>query len=53
MANVEVSIPKGMRDFTPEVMAKRNYIFDTIRRTFHAYGYQPIETPAMQKVSGV
>ena len=51
MANVEVSIPKGMRDFTPEVMAKRNYIFDTIRRTFHAYGYQPIETPAMENLS--
>lgn len=50
MANVEVSIPKGMRDFTPEVMARRNYIFDTIRRTFHAYGYQPIETPAMENL---
>lgn len=51
MANVEVSIPKGMRDFTPEVMARRNYIFDVIRRTFHAYGYQPIETPAMENLS--
>lgn len=51
MANVEVSIPKGMRDFTPDVMARRNYIFDIIRRTFHAYGYQPIETPAMENLS--
>lgn len=51
MANVDVSIPKGMRDFAPEVMARRNYIFDTIRHTFHAYGYQPIETPAMENLS--
>lgn len=51
MANVEVSIPKGTRDFAPEVMARRNYIFNTIGQTFRAYGYQPIETPAIENLS--
>ena len=45
------SIPKGTRDFSPAEMAKRNYIFDTIRRVFYAYGFQPIETPAMENLS--
>ncbi|PKP35833.1 MAG: histidine--tRNA ligase [Bacteroidetes bacterium HGW-Bacteroidetes-17] len=45
------SIPKGTRDFSPEVMIKRNYIFDTIREVFKLYGYQPIETPAMENLS--
>ena len=45
------SIPKGTRDFSPAEMAKRNYIFDTIRRVFHAYGFQPIETPSMENLS--
>ena len=45
------SIPKGTRDFTPEQMAKRNYIFDTIRGVFRLYGYQQIETPAMENLS--
>ncbi len=45
------SIPKGTRDFSPEVMIKRNYIFDTIRQVFKLYGYQPIETPAMENLS--
>lgn len=44
----KVGIPKGMRDFSPEVMAKRNYIFDTIKRTFQLYGFEQIETPAME-----
>lgn len=44
----KVGIPKGMRDFSPEVMAKRNYIFDTIRRSFYKFGYQQIETPTME-----
>lgn len=44
----KVGIPKGMRDFSPEVMAKRNYIFDTIRRSFQKFGYQQIETPTME-----
>ncbi len=42
------SIPKGMRDFSPEEMAKRNYIFDTIRSVYALYGFQQIETPAME-----
>lgn len=42
------SIPKGTRDFSPVEMAKRNYIFDTIRSVFSLYGYQQIETPAME-----
>lgn len=42
------SIPKGMRDFSPEEMAKRNYIFDTIREVYSLYGFSPIETPAME-----
>lgn len=45
------SIPKGTRDFSPEEMAKRNYIFDTIKSVFKTYGFQPIETPAMENLS--
>ena len=45
------STPKGTRDFTPIEMAKRNYIFDTIRDVFHLYGFQQIETPAMENLS--
>lgn len=45
------SIPKGTRDFTPQEMAKRNYIFNTIREVYHLYGYQQIETPAMEMLS--
>ncbi len=45
------SIPKGTRDFTPVEMARRNYIFDTIRSVFMLYGYQPIETPAMENLT--
>lgn len=42
------SIPKGTRDFSPLEMAKRNYIFNTIRDVYALYGFQPIETPAME-----
>ena len=42
------SIPKGTRDFTPEQVAKRNYIFNTIRTQFELYGFQPIETPSFE-----
>ena len=45
------SIPKGTRDFTPLEMARRNYIFDSIRSVFKLHGYQPIETPAMENLS--
>lgn len=45
------SIPKGTRDFSPAEMARRNYIFDTIRQAFKLYGYKQIETPAMENLS--
>ena len=45
------SIPKGTRDFSPEQVAKRTYIFNTIRKTFSRYGFQPIETPTMENLS--
>lgn len=45
------SIPKGTRDFSPIEMARRNYIFDTIRDVFRLYGYRQIETPAMENLS--
>lgn len=45
------SIPKGTRDFTAEEMAKRNYIFDTIRDVFGLFGFRQIETPAMENLS--
>ncbi len=45
------SIPKGTRDFSPVEMAKRNYIFNTIRDVYHLYGFQQIETPAMEMLS--
>ncbi|HCC71920.1 MAG TPA: histidine--tRNA ligase, partial [Bacteroidales bacterium] len=44
-------IPKGTRDFGPAEMIRRNYIFNTIRSVFRLYGYQPIETPAMESLS--
>jgi histidyl-tRNA synthetase len=45
------SIPKGTRDFTPEQVYKRSYVFDTIRSVFVRFGYQPIETPVMENLS--
>ena len=48
MIQQKPSIPKGTRDFTPDEMVRRNYIFDTIRSVFQVYGYLPIETPAME-----
>ena len=45
------SIPKGTRDFSPAEMARRNYIFDTIRSVFHLFGYHQIETPSMENLS--
>lgn len=45
------SIPKGTRDFSPAEMAKRNYIFDTIRSVFNNYGFRQIETPSMENLS--
>ncbi|GEP91031.1 histidyl-tRNA synthetase [Chitinophaga terrae (ex Kim and Jung 2007)] len=48
---IKPSIPKGTRDFGPVVVRKRNYIFQTIRETFEVFGFQPLETPAMENLS--
>jgi histidyl-tRNA synthetase len=50
MAKINVSIPQGTRDFGPETVRKRNYIFDTIRNVFELYGFQPLETPAIENL---
>ncbi|KPL15435.1 MAG: histidyl-tRNA synthase [Bacteroides sp. SM23_62] len=46
----KVNIPKGTRDYSPDAMARRRYIFSTIEDVFRLYGYQPIETPAMENL---
>ena len=53
MSNRKPSIPKGMRDFTSEVMFRRNYIFETVRSAFECYGYAPIETSAMENIGSL
>jgi histidyl-tRNA synthetase len=47
----QVGIPKGTRDFGPEIMVRRNYIFSIIRSVFERYGYLPLETPSMENLS--
>ncbi|MFN6014447.1 MAG: histidine--tRNA ligase, partial [Flavobacteriales bacterium] len=47
MAN-KPSIPKGTRDFLPNEVARRSYIFDTMKRSFRKYGFAPIETPSFE-----
>ena len=44
------SIPKGTRDFSPVEMARRNYIFDTIREAFRLFGYKQIVTPSLEEI---
>ncbi|MDB5156332.1 MAG: histidine--tRNA ligase [Mucilaginibacter sp.] len=51
MAAIKPSVPKGTRDFSPAEMAKRNFIFDTIKAVFRKYGYLQIETPSMENLS--
>ena len=51
MSSQKPSIPKGTRDFSPAEMVRRNFIFDLIRHVFQVFGYQPIETPAMENLS--
>ncbi|EPR67866.1 Histidyl-tRNA synthetase [Cyclobacterium qasimii M12-11B] len=51
MSKQKPGIPKGMRDFGPKEMARRNYIFNTIQDTFKLYGYQQLETPTMENLS--
>ncbi|MFM1772480.1 MAG: hypothetical protein RLZZ71_1622 [Bacteroidota bacterium] len=46
-----IGIPKGTRDFAPDVMRKRNYLFGVIRAAFEKYGFQPLETPSMENLS--
>ena len=48
---IKPSLPKGMRDFLPQDVAKRSYIMDTIRDVFYLFGFQPIETPVMENLS--
>ena len=50
MAKVKAGLPQGTRDFSAEVVRKRNYIFNTIRNVFELYGFQPLETPAMENL---
>ncbi|MBE7176867.1 MAG: histidine--tRNA ligase [Mucilaginibacter polytrichastri] len=50
MASQKPSLPKGTRDFSPVEMARRNYIFDTIRGVFRKFGYQEIQTPSMENL---
>jgi histidyl-tRNA synthetase len=50
MAKVNASVPQGTRDFGPETVRKRNYIFNTIKSVFELYGFQPLETPAMENI---
>lgn len=50
MAKVTVSLPQGTRDFGPDIVRKRNYILNTIRNVFEVYGFQPLETPAMENL---
>lgn len=50
MAKVNVSLPQGTRDFGAEVVRKRNYIFNTIKSVFELYGFEPLETPAMENL---
>ncbi|MFN7830857.1 MAG: ATP phosphoribosyltransferase regulatory subunit, partial [Bacteroidota bacterium] len=45
------SIPEGTRDFGPEQVRKRTFIFDTVRKVFSTFGFQPLETPAMENLS--
>lgn len=51
MSNSKVSLPKGMRDFGPTTVRKRQYIINTIKNVFEMYGYMPIETPVMEKLN--
>jgi len=50
MAKINASIPQGTRDFGPETVRKRNHIFNTIKSVFELYGFQPLETPAMENM---
>lgn len=48
MPKIEARLPKGMRDFMPDEMLKRNYVFDIVRDVFHLYGFEPLQTPVLE-----
>src|SRR5688572_25034074 len=50
MAKVNVSLPQGTRDFAPAVLRKRHFIIDIIKTVFELYGFEPLETPAMENL---
>src|SRR5688572_1900163 len=50
MAKATAGLPQGTRDFGPEVVRKRNYILDSIKGVFELYGFEPLETPAMENL---
>ena len=45
------TLPRGTRDYSPEMMLRRNYIIDTIKSVFKKFGFMPLETPAMENLS--
>jgi histidyl-tRNA synthetase len=51
MSNIKPALAKGTRDFSPQEMVKRNYIFDTVKKVFRKYGYAEIQTPSMENLS--
>ena len=51
MSNIKPSLAKGTRDFSPQEMVKRNFIFDTVKKVFKKYGYAEIQTPSMENLS--
>jgi histidyl-tRNA synthetase len=51
MSNQKPSLPRGTRDFGPDKMVRRNFIFDTIKATFQKFGFMPLETPAMENLT--
>jgi len=51
MSNKRPAIPRGTRDFGPEKMVKRNFIFATIKNVFEKYGFMPLETPSLENLS--
>ena len=50
MKKINPSLPKGTRDFGPEVMKKRNYVFNIFRKTFSLFGFNSIETPSLENI---
>ena len=47
---IQISIPKGTRDFAPETLRKRHYIMNIIKHIFEKYAFEPLETPAMENI---